>query len=313
MPSSAAARVEARREPIELTSFAEKLCMAVTNQFIKGPLRRLNIRENAPGQRFDNIENYVADRVSNVNAYESLFAPFVSFEGKTVLELGCSSGYLINAFRERQKFQPIGADISAEILAEARKKYPDLKWVQTTPKSIPVADSSCDIVYTVDTIEHLSEPDVIFRDVYRILKPGGTFLIHFGPWFGSDGAHLDDIIPFPWPHVFFSMDTLLKVAAHIYDSPDHTPACYWIDQTTGKVKPNPYLDREKWRLFLNNITVRQFKRLLKEQQFETVHFEHIGFSGKTFRFGKALSGLAHAPVLNEFFTRAIFCVLRKPL
>ncbi len=299
--------------PITLGRPSEKLCLAVSRLFMDTPLRRLNLREHTQNNRYDSMENYVEDRVSNVARYGELFSRFASFGGKTVLELGCSSGYILNTFLEKEPFTAIGADLSAEVLEHGRTQYGDrIRFVQTTPTSIPVEDDSVDVIYTVDTVEHLSQPQTIFRDAYRILKPGGLFLVHFGPWYGACGAHLEDIIPFPWPQVFFSMDTLLKVAAHIYDSPDHTPACYWIDQQTGQRRANPYLDRERWRTYLNDVTVRKFKRIVRALPFEPVHLKCNGFGGTTFKAAKAFRWLAHTPVLNELFTSYIFCVLRKP-
>ena len=43
----------------------------------------------------------------------------------------------------------------------------------------------------------------------RVLRPGGWFLVHFHPWLGPYGTHLEDIIPYPWANAIFSMDTLL--------------------------------------------------------------------------------------------------------
>jgi SAM-dependent methyltransferase len=299
--------------PVTLGRPSEKLCLAIARLFIDTPLRRLNLRENTHNNRYDSMENYFEDRVSNVARYRDLFSQFASFRDQTVLELGCSSGYILNSFLEKEPFTAIGAELLSEPLEQGRKQYGDrIRFVQTTPTSIPVPDDSVDVIYTVDTVEHLSRPREIFLDAYRILKPGGRFLIHFGPWYNACGAHLEDIIPFPWPQVFFSMDTLLKVAAHLYDSPDHKPACYWIDQNTGQRRPNPYLDREKWRSYLNDVTVRKFKRIVRELPFEQVHLRCNGFGGTTFKAARALRWLAHTPVLNEFFTSYVFCVLRKP-
>jgi SAM-dependent methyltransferase len=296
---------------IEISSPAGKLCLAMTRMFTTGPLRRFNQIERAQGNRFDSKENYIADRVSNISDYRQLFGSFGSFEGKTVLELGCSTGYLLNCFRQYENFTAIGAEIDPKPLAVARAQYgKDIRFVQTTPGHIPVPDSSVDVVYTIDTIEHLSQPHDIFMDVFRILKPGGKFLIHFGPWYNPNGAHLEDIIPFPWPHVMFSMDTLLNVAAHIYESPDTKHACYWYED--GKLRPNPYLDRERWREFLNDLTIRKFRRLLRALPYKTLHFQRIGFGGKSFRAGRFATGLAQVPFLNELFIKAVFCVLQKP-
>jgi SAM-dependent methyltransferase len=299
--------------PVTLRRPSEKLCLAAARLFIDTPLRRFGLRESSHNDRYDSMENYIRDRVSNVDRYHALFSKHVSLRSKTVLELGCSSGYILHSFLEKEPFTAIGADISADVLAQGRAQYGDrIRFVQTTPTSIPVDDDSVDVIYTVDTVEHLSNPEAIFRDVHRILKPGGTFLVHFGPWYGACGAHLEDIIPFPWPQVFFSMDTLLKVAAHLYDSPDHTPACYWIDPATGRRRANPYLDRERWRTYLNDVTVQKFRRLVRALPFEQVSFRCHGFGGTTFKAARALSWLAQVPVLTEVFTSYVFCVLRKP-
>jgi SAM-dependent methyltransferase len=292
---------------------AGKLCLGLTHLFTKGPLRRFNARDRAPGKRFESTENYVADRVSNVSDYQKLFSQFTSFREKTVLELGCSNGYLLDAFLQNEKFKAFGADISPKVLDIGRKLYGNrIEFIQTTATSIPLPDQSVDLIYTVDTVEHLSRPDEIFRDAYRVLKPGGEFLIYFAPWYGPCGSHLDDIIPFPWPQVVFSMDTLLKVAAHIYESKDHQHACYWFDEKTGNLRPNPYLDREFWREFLNDLTIRKFRRMLRRLPYETIHFKRIGFGGKAFRAARLLSGLAQVPLVDELFIKAVFCVLRKP-
>jgi predicted SAM-dependent methyltransferase len=44
---------------------------------------------------------------------------------------------------------------------------------------LPAGDGKAEIVYTSHTIEHIDDPSVefLFRDVYRILKPGGIFRI----------------------------------------------------------------------------------------------------------------------------------------
>jgi len=297
---------------VDVKGLAGKACLGLTKLFTSGPLRRLNTIERA-GNRFETTENYIADRLSNVDDYRRLFTQFETFSKKKVLELGCSNGYLLDAFLEHEQFTAIGADISSEALERGRRLRADrIQFLQTTATSIPLPDSSVDTIYTVDTIEHLSRPREVLQDTYRVLKPGGLFHIYFAPWFGPCGAHLEDIIPFPWGHVLFSMDTLLNVAAYIYESDEHKHACYWYDPGTGKLRPNPYLDRQHWREFLNDITIRKFRKLIRALPYETVHFRRIGFGGKSFRAARLLSGLAQVPLVNEFFIKAVYCVLRKP-
>lgn len=291
-------------------SLSAHLCYGLAVAFL-GPLRKFGSRTPAI-TRFDSDENYFGQRVADTSHYRELFARHVSFEGKTVLDLGCNRGYLLHSFYQNEKFEGIGADLVSYYLKDARRDYGDIfKFVQTTPNTIPLPDSSVDVVYTIDTIEHLSQPKELFAEVYRVMRPGGVFLVHYNPWFNPHGSHLEDIITFPWPHVFFSMDTLLRVAAKLYDSPHYDTACYFLDKD-GQKKPNPYHDQESWGTYLNQMTIRKFNRLLKETPFRVRHQEKIGFGGSTFKLSRAVRGLAQVPVLDEFFTSVLFTVLEKP-
>ena len=292
---------------MHLSSF---LCYQLALLFL-GPFRKLGSR-TPEITRFDSNEQYFQQRVAETSHYRALFKPFVSFAGKTVLDLGCNRGYLLHSFLQHEDFAAIGADLVPYYLKDARRDYGDIiKFVQTTPTTIPLADNSVDVVYTIDTVEHLSEPKQIFMEVFRVLKPGGEFLVHFNPWLHPHGSHLEDIIAFPWPHVFFSMDTLLQVAAKLYDSPAYITSCYFRDNE-GKKKPNPFVNRDVWGTYLNYMTIRKFNRLLQELPFEVKHQERIGFGGNTFKLSRFTRGLAQAPVLDEFFTSVLFTVLRKP-
>lgn len=288
-----------------------RVCQGVVRLFEETPLRRFALR-NESTDRYKSTAAYVADRTSQIADYRTLFAKFVTLRDKVVAELGCSRGYILDAFLRSEPFTPIGIECDAKALAAGAKEYPRVRFVQSTASSIPLPDASVDVMYTIDTVEHLSRPAEIFQECYRVLRPGGRFLVHFHPWLGPYGAHLEDIIPFPWPHVVFSMETLLATAATIYDSERHVPACYWIDPDTGKRRPNPYRNVEFWREFLNRMTIRQFRRVLAATPFEVEHFEQVGFGGRRFSWARYLGGAARLPVLDEFFARAVFCAMRKP-
>jgi SAM-dependent methyltransferase len=290
----------------------DTLCYALAMSFLKPPMKRFGFRSSAI-TRFDSMDNYVADRISALHEYTDLFDAFVSFKDKTVLELGCNKGYLLNSFLQRVPFTGIGAELMPEPLAKARSLYgAHLHFVQSTPTTVPIEHESVDVVYTIDTVEHLSQPYQMFMEIHRILKPGGICLVHFNPWLNPYGSHLEDIIPFPWPHAIFSMSTLLKTAERLYDSPHYNAACYNLDENGHKV-PNPYSDVSHWETYLNHMTIRRFNRLLTSLPFTISHQERIGFGGKTFKIGRLVTQFASFPILDEFFCKALFTVLQKPL
>jgi ubiquinone/menaquinone biosynthesis C-methylase UbiE len=294
-------------------TLAHHLCYAMARTFLRPPMYRFGFRRPSI-TRYDSVQEYENDRRATVAEYLSLFSPFVSFKNKTVLDLGCSSGYLLESFLSHESFTPIGADIDPEVLDRARERYGNrMQFVQATASALPLESESIDLVYSVDTVEHLSRPTDMFQEVYRILKPGGKALIHFGPFRNPYGSHMEDIIPFPWPHVLFSMKTLLSVAARLYDSPYNPVACYTIDPRTGLKKPNPYLDESRWNTFLNHLSIRKFNRVLEQVPFRVVHQEPIGFGGRTFKIGRLVRFLAKVPLLDDFFCSALYTVLEKPI
>lgn len=291
-------------------TISTRLCYGLSVAFL-GPLKKFGSRTPAI-TRFDSDEQCVGQRIAETKDYRELFAPHASFAGKTVLDLGCNRGYLLNSFRQHEEFDAIGADLVPGYLKDARRNYGDvINFIQTTPTTIPLPNDSVDVVYTIDTVEHLSRPKELFAEVYRVMKPGGVFLVHYNPWLNPHGSHLEDIITFPWPHVLFSMKTLLNVAAKLYDSPLYQTACYYLDEK-GNKKPNPYIDQNKWTTYLNQMTIRKFNRLLKQTPFRVKHQEKIGFGGHTFTISRSVRGFAKVPLLDEFFTSVLFTVLQKP-
>jgi ubiquinone/menaquinone biosynthesis C-methylase UbiE len=296
-----------------ISNLSHQVCYDMAKAFLRPPLNRWGFR--APKiTRYDSIESYVEERVAASAELHALFSPFVSFKNKIVLDLGCNTGHLLASFLSRESFTAVGVDISEEKLVQGRELYGDrIAFIQNTPTTIPVESNSVDIVYTADTVEHLSHPREIFSEIYRILKPGGMAFVHFGPYHNPYGSHLEDIIPFPWPHVFFSQKTLLNVASRLYDSPDYKVACYSVDQHTGQKKPNPYLDHAARKIFLNHITIRQFNKLISDLPFQVVHQQRIGFGGRTFRMGRAVRHLAQVPYLDDYFCSALYTVLGKGL
>jgi ubiquinone/menaquinone biosynthesis C-methylase UbiE len=111
--------------------------------------------------------------------------------GQKVLDLGCGTGTLTVMLKEAvPKALITGVDGDPEILCIARSKsaqaQAEITWDRGLAFDLPYADGSFDAVLSSLVIHHLVSVDKVraFREVRRILRPGGRFhVLDFGPPF----------------------------------------------------------------------------------------------------------------------------------
>ncbi|MBC8121799.1 MAG: class I SAM-dependent methyltransferase [Gemmatimonadaceae bacterium] len=95
-----------------------------------------------------------------------------------VLDLCCGSGGATRYLATRSD-HVTGLDLLSAGLAEARRKVPQARFVQAEAEALPFAGESFDLVHTSMAM-HEMQPDQrlkIFAEVFRVLKPGGTFAL----------------------------------------------------------------------------------------------------------------------------------------
>jgi malonyl-CoA O-methyltransferase len=114
--------------------------------------------------------------------------------GQAVLDAGCGSGrYLLHALRRNAR-RVLGVDLSAEMLAQARRlgvgdrglgtsatanphlPTPNPWLVQASLNAIPLRDTWADLTVCGLTIGHVERLDVALTELCRVTRPGGTIL-----------------------------------------------------------------------------------------------------------------------------------------
>jgi ubiquinone/menaquinone biosynthesis C-methylase UbiE len=99
-----------------------------------------------------------------------------------LVDIGCGPGYLAAAISRRFPGLTVtGLDISDEMVRLAKRNwsssYPGVEFLMGDAQQLPFADNSVDFVVSSLSLHHWVEPRVAFREVHRVLKPGGQFLI----------------------------------------------------------------------------------------------------------------------------------------
>jgi ubiquinone/menaquinone biosynthesis C-methylase UbiE len=104
-----------------------------------------------------------------------------------VLDLGCGIGNILIALAEETDFgnAPVGVDVSPDLVRIgereiARAGLRDRIRLQVAPATrLPFGDGSFDVVLTSHVLKHLDDETLLtsFREVARVLRPGGRFLL----------------------------------------------------------------------------------------------------------------------------------------
>ncbi|MBF5043795.1 class I SAM-dependent methyltransferase [Aggregicoccus sp. 17bor-14] len=98
-------------------------------------------------------------------------------EGRRVVELGCGTGRNARRILSLGASAYVGVDGSPGMLARAQERLtgPRVRWLQAELSSpVPLPDGSADEVLLCLVLEHVAELGPLFREVQRLLAPGGS-------------------------------------------------------------------------------------------------------------------------------------------
>jgi len=95
--------------------------------------------------------------------------------GGKCLDFGAGQGALLDLLFQMNRFSDLcGVDLME---APAHLK-PNISWlIQDLNMPLKIRDDSFDTVISAEVIEHLENPRAVFREFYRVLKPGGLLVL----------------------------------------------------------------------------------------------------------------------------------------
>lgn len=77
-------------------------------------------------------------------------------------------------------------------------------------KQLPFDSNQFDLVCSYNAFEHFNNPEITFKELLRVCKPGGHICLEFGPLYNSSwGLHAYRTITMPYSQFLFSQKKLL--------------------------------------------------------------------------------------------------------
>jgi SAM-dependent methyltransferase len=129
-----------------------------------------------------------------------------------LLDVGCALGDCLLEAKKLGWKDILGVDPSTYAITQARKR--GIKSIKGTLDNAKLKNNSQDVILYQDVIEHLGQPLIELKNVYRILKPQGLFFL-VTPDIGSSLAKL---LKSNWYHykpgehiAYFSEKTIAKL------------------------------------------------------------------------------------------------------
>lgn len=176
---------------------------------------------------------WAGDSVGKALAFLKCFG--FHLEGKTVLEVGCHGGLKTYAFAAAGAGSVTGSDITeyysvigygesggevGDQLAQIRTKVAGavfgkellgspaerVEFREDDISASALPSGHFDLVCSWEVFEHVLEPSLAFRQIHRILKPGGIAFHEYNPFYSLGGGHSPCTLDFLWGHAVLSAE-----------------------------------------------------------------------------------------------------------
>jgi len=138
----------------------------------------------------NDYDRYAAQRQEALKKGETLPHRFVEkpamkkllpdLKNKEVLMLGCGTGEESLLLEEFGALAMTGVDLSKESVRLANETYPHHTFAVADMHSLDFAGDTFDFIYSSLTIHYSSHPLDVYKEMFRVLRPGGTLQFSIG-------------------------------------------------------------------------------------------------------------------------------------
>ena len=192
----------------------------------------------SPGSySYEEIPQKISKAKENLQRVEHFLSIFgLSFLNKKILEIGCYDGLitytLANLFdaevigtdlaryylfqtdglkineknmqKQNERLSQIREKVKVEFNKKADNKCEQVSFIEDDITDSKIDNNSVDCIFSWEVLEHIADPYKAFKEIFRILKPGGFAFHEYNPFFCRGGGHSLCTLDFPYGHVRLS-------------------------------------------------------------------------------------------------------------
>ncbi|MEP6598402.1 MAG: class I SAM-dependent methyltransferase [Actinomycetota bacterium] len=128
-------------------------------------------------------------KAGKISAVLSDFLGDSAFDGLTVLDIGCSTGFIADELR-RAGATVVGVDIDVPGLSRAAKRFGGaVHFTCADGEALPLPSKSVDVVVFNHIYEHVVDADAVMKEIGRVLRPEGVVYLGLGNRLGVVEPH----------------------------------------------------------------------------------------------------------------------------
>lgn len=147
----------------------------------------MNAGARQPRVNYDEIAHLYDEPLRDHTADRHLIAFLAARTGGApvrILDVGCGTGKQLAANRAQlPKVLMAGVDRFAGMLRIAQKRCPSVGWLQADGAELPLALQSFDYASSQYAYPHIGRTERLIAELFRVLKPGGRFVMtNIDPW-----------------------------------------------------------------------------------------------------------------------------------
>lgn len=166
------------------------------------------LRPDQQSRTYNNGEDLMRIRY-NKSYLAALFRYAGSIKNMTVLEVGCSDGMVCDLLLSENPQNIIGIDAMES--PGANYQNDKIDYFQMDAHFLNFPDNHFDVVISIATLEHVSNPYQVMSEIIRVTKPEGFCYIQSAPLYHSAYGHhiFGGLDHYPWIHLRLNADEII--------------------------------------------------------------------------------------------------------